>query len=287
MTRRLRSTAGVELALHELAPGHDTRRLLVAHATGFHGRAYLPLAENLSEFQVWAPDLRGHGEATSPADSDFRWEGLADDIASVVSEIGDDTPQAPLCVFGHSMGAAVALLAEARRPGTFRAIWAFEPIVYPPTMSHDSQRRQRFVEGTRRRRSRFDSFEETLANFASKPPFDVFDEACLRAYVEHGFRREADGAMRLKMHPHDESNMYAMSLSHPTWDHLPEVSCPVVVASGRVLPSAPSAIAEEVVARLPAGRLERFPDLDHMGPFAAPARIASRAQAFFDEVLAS
>ena len=56
---------------------------------------------------------------------------------------------------------------------------------------------------------------------------------------------------------------------------------------GKVLPAAPSAIADRVAERLPAGRVERFDDLDHMGPFAAPRRIAARLQEFCDELSTS
>ena len=78
--------------------------------------------------------------------------------------------------------------------------------------------------------------------------------------------------------------MYEMSLHHPTWGRLPEVTCPVVVARGKRIPRTPADIALRIVERLPAGRLEAFDDLGHMGPLEAPARIAAHIQAFFDEV---
>jgi hypothetical protein len=42
----VRSTDGVELAVHDL--GGEGPVLLVSHATGFHGRCYLPLATHLA-----------------------------------------------------------------------------------------------------------------------------------------------------------------------------------------------------------------------------------------------
>ena len=83
----------------------------------------------------------------------FAWEGLADDVAAVVDEIDDGSP---LYAFGHSMGAAVSILAEARRPGTFRAIYAFEPIVIPPELrARAAGARSVWIEGTRKRRRDF------------------------------------------------------------------------------------------------------------------------------------
>lgn len=285
MSATVESTAGVRLALHEL-DGKGRRPLLVAHATGFHGRAYEPLGRHLSGFHVWAPDLRGHGDSTPPRDGRFHWEGLADDIEAVVEAIAADEP---LYGFGHSMGAAVMLLAEARRPDTFRAIYGYEPIVYPPGAPQDPERRDHFVEGTRRRRREFPSFAEAVRNFSAKPPFDAFDRSSLEAYIEHGFERIEDAAseqsrLRIKMDPEHESRMYQMSPEHPTWLHLPEVSRPVLVVTGRVEPHTPAAWAPGIVERLPRGRLHVFPDLGHMGPLEDPARIAAHASEFFASV---
>ena len=285
MARTVLSTSGVRLPLHDLGGVGNPRTLLISHATGFHGRAYLPLVAAMHGFRVWAPDLRGHGDATPPDDLHFAWEGLADDIAAVVREIDDG---APLYAFGHSMGAAVCLLAEARRPGTFRAIYAFEPIVIPPDLPREPEgRRSVWIEGTRKRRRDFPSLEAAIENFSSKPPFSTFDRAALLAYLEHGFERLDGGALRIKMDPDNEARMYQMSPQHPTWDHLPEVRCPVVVASGRPQPNSASAWTGQIAARLPNARVEIWHDIGHMGPFEAPEAIGRAAQKFFDSVAAS
>ena len=47
-----------------------------------------------------------------------------------------DPALAPGCYcFGHSLGGALALLAEAAHPGTFAAIYAYEPAVATQTWS--------------------------------------------------------------------------------------------------------------------------------------------------------
>ena len=56
------SSDGVELTVHHLVSGEASRPLLVAHATGFHGLAYGPMADRLTGgHDVWALDFRGHG----------------------------------------------------------------------------------------------------------------------------------------------------------------------------------------------------------------------------------
>jgi pimeloyl-ACP methyl ester carboxylesterase len=280
MARTVDSTAGVRLALHDLG-GAGPRPLLIAHATGFHGRAYAPLVGRLEGFHALAPDLRGHGDSTRPDHGSFNWEGLADDVAAAIEAIG---APGPLYAFGHSMGAAVTLLAEARRPGTFRAIYTFEPIVTPPEIPRRSEGRSRLEEGTRKRRRDFPSLDEAFDNFKAKPPFADFTAESLHAYLEHGFHRLEGGALRIKMDPEDEARMYQMSPEHPTWDRLPEVRCPVVVASGRPEPMTPSGWTARIAERMPDARVETFAELGHMGPFQDPDRIAAAVQRFFDQV---
>ena len=109
------STRGVRVAVHDL--GGDGPPLLIAHANGFCGGAYGPLARDLAEHRhVWALDFRGQGRSTPPEDLDFDWEGLADDVLAVVDDLGGG----PLDVVGHSMGGAGLLRAEVLRPGTIR-----------------------------------------------------------------------------------------------------------------------------------------------------------------------
>jgi pimeloyl-ACP methyl ester carboxylesterase len=280
MARTVASTSGVQLSLHDLG-GNGPRTLLIGHGTGFHGRAYAPLVGHLRGFHAWAPDLRGHGDSTPPAGGHFAWEGLADDFEAAVEAI---TGGAPLYAFGHSMGAAVALLVEARRPGTFRAIYGYEPIVPTPDRPPPAPERQSvWIEGTRKRRRDFPSLEEAIENFASKAPFSGWTRDSLRAYVEHGFHRLDGGALRIKMDPEDEARMYQMT-PNPVWDHLPAVRCPVVVAGGRPAADAPSAWTTRIAEQLPHARVETYDDLTHMGPFEAPERIAAAAQLFFDQV---
>jgi pimeloyl-ACP methyl ester carboxylesterase len=127
-TLRVRGHGGVDLAVHHL--GGDGPPVLLAHATGFHGRCWVPLARALTDqYTVWAIDQRGHGASgKSPGDRYDDWDAFAADLLAAVDAIGGDH----WCAGGHSLGGGVALLAEARRPGTFHAIACYEPVAIPP-----------------------------------------------------------------------------------------------------------------------------------------------------------
>ena len=114
---------GSSVAVHDLAgmAGPDHPLLLVAHATGFHGWAYQPLAAHLAPpFHVVAADLRGHGDTPPPPAWEVAWVDYGDDATAVADRLGAEPGgERGLVAFGHSMGGAALLMAAARRPERF------------------------------------------------------------------------------------------------------------------------------------------------------------------------
>lgn len=271
MTARTVTTSdGVELAVHDL--GGDGPPLLLVHATGFHGRVFLPLASELSSrFHCLAPDLRGHGDSGVPADLNFDWEGFGRDLLAVVDGLALDRPIA----LGHSCGGAAALLAEQARPGTFSHVHAFEPVVFPTEPARSPVPSNLMAAAARARREVFASKAEASANYASKPPMEVFDPRALDAYVEFGFDELADGTVRLKCRREHEALVYEHGGQHHAFDHLAEVRCPVELACGGQTDTIGPALLEEIDHRLAHGRVEVFARLGHFGPLEDPADVAS------------
>ena len=272
---RIRSTDGVSLAVHDL--GGDGPPLLLCHATGFHGLVWRPFAATLLDtFHCWSLDFRGPGDSAAP-DSEYAWEGFADDVLAVVDGFGlaDDRPYG----IGHSKGGASLLLAEERRPGTFRALWLYEPVVFAGVAPAPPPGENPMAAGARRRREVFDSHDAAYENYASKPPLDVLRPDALRAYVDHGFASQEDGTVLITCRGETEARVYTMGARHHAYDGLDEVRCPVTIARGRIEPG-PATFADAVSQRLPAGRLEVFDDLGHFGPMEDPDRLAAAARAF-------
>ena len=134
-----------------------------------------------TNFHCWGIDLRAHGRSDSPADGDFSWSGFATDVLAVIDHLGLDHPYG----FGHSCGGASVLLAEQRRPGAFRALYCYEPVVFPgppPELEGNPM-----SDAARRRRETFPSATDAFLNFSSKPPFDDLDPDALQAYIDYGF----------------------------------------------------------------------------------------------------
>ena len=265
------STDGVEIAVHDL--GGAGSALLVAHATGFHGRCYVPLAEALPTRHCIAFDYRGHGDTTRPP-GPLDWQQFGDDTVAM-AEWTAERYGSPIDAFGHSMGAACLLIAAHRRPELFRRIAAFEPIVFPPVADDFDYANTPLAQGARRRRSTFVSYAAALENFAAKRPLSAFTPAALDAYVRYGFREDDDGQVHLKCTTETEALTFAGGPAHTTWDHLSSITTEVLVITGRIEPMQPSAIAAEIAERLPNATYVQRDDLDHFGPMTHPNEIAA------------
>ncbi len=268
------STDDVELRVHEL--GGSGPPLLFAHATGLHAQVWDPVARHIPHRRAIALDFRGHGDSTAPDDHDFDWAGFADDVLAVVEALALDQ----VAAVGHSKGGAALLLAEERRPGTFSALWCYEPVVFPgpppglPGSNH-------LAGGARRRRDSFPSRDEALKNFSSKPPFADIAPESLEAYVDGAFAVAEDGSLLLKCEPEHEARVYEMGAQHNAFDHLIDIECPVVIARGRV-EMGPSSFAGAIADRIPSADLAVFDTLGHFGPLEAPAVISRHITGFVE-----
>jgi pimeloyl-ACP methyl ester carboxylesterase len=277
------SSDGVDVTLHHLAAGPPERSLLISHATGFHGRAYGPLAEALDGgFDVWAFDHRGHGMTAAPPDWEVSWRGFGDDAAAAALALAgrDGAVGGSLAGFGHSMGGASLLMNAHRHPGLFSLLILFEPIVFPPGVGAGDPETSPIVAAARRRRPWFNSYEEAAANFASKPPMSAFDPAALDAYVRDGLAPadpdDPDGPVQLLCAPDLEADTFARGRDHDTWTLLPEIATPTVIVAGTAdADNGPTLLAPMIARQLPDGRYEGHPELDHFGPFTRPADVAA------------
>lgn len=275
---RIRSSHGVELALYDF--GGSGPPLLMAHATGFHGRVWLPLAEQLRDhFHLFSLDFRAHGASTSPVDRNLGWAGVADDVLATVDAFGLEHPFG----LGHSMGGAGLLLAEQARPGTFRSLYVFEPIVFPVPEGVEPPPADAnpLSAGALRRREVFASRSEARDNYASKAPLDCLDPEVLTAYVEYGFVDRPDGAVELACRREDEAECYRMGGVHGGFDRLGEVTCPVTVASGALTNAINPTFARMQADAMPNGSVEVFAFLGHFGPLEDPTAVAKAVTAAF------
>jgi len=210
-------------------------------------------------------DHRAHGGSALPP-LPIDWWDTARDTLAVLS----GAPE-PVVGVGHSMGAAALLMAEILAPGTFAAIVAIEPIVFPPPYQPIDH--HPLVQSALRRRPSFTSRAEAFANFASKAVFRAWDAQSLEAYVNCGLRLEGEQWV-LACPPEYEAAFFAAAPLHGAWDRLGEVTPPVRVVAGHDSDSHPADFAEAQASRLRDGTLEIVAGSGHFLPMEQPGRVA-------------
>jgi pimeloyl-ACP methyl ester carboxylesterase len=265
------STSGVRVAAYDF--GGDGPPLLLSHATGFHAHVWTALARELSpRFHCYAFDQRAHGDTETPAGLDLAWEGIAEDAVAAVSGLGLEQPFG----VGHSSGAAALLIAEATRPGTFRSLYGYEPVILPMDPPPGPSTENPLAGGAERRRDVFPSKDAAYDNYASRGAFAVLRPDVLRAYVDHGFEDSGatDGSVRLKCRPANEAQMYRMGSAHRAYALLSEVKCPVTLTHGGETDAIGAAVIAAQAAALADVQTEELEGLGHFGPLQDPAAVA-------------
>jgi pimeloyl-ACP methyl ester carboxylesterase len=267
---RVTTPDGVGITYYDLGGNGPT--LLLAHATGFCGPALAPLAAHLgATFHCIALDERAHGASDPPPQENFDWHGFAADVLTVVDHLGLEHPFG----FGHSCGGAALLLAEEARPGTFAALYCFEPVIYPgdeplAPMTEGNP----LATGALRRRAVFGSRREAIENYAGKAPFDRLDPDALAAYVDNGFAPVDGNGITLRCRPEYEAQVYAHAFSHDAFAHLAEVRCPVTLACGADTDGFGPDLLAAFAQRLAVPAVAVLPAMGHFGPLEDPAAVA-------------
>jgi len=219
--------------------GGDGPPLVLLHPNGFCAGLYDPLARCLIDrCHVVGVDLRGHGASDDLTAVDKLGNDLAaQDVLAVADHLEFDR----FSVLGVSFGGAVGIEVAAAAPDRIAALLLCEAIA----IKTDSSRQQHFGDddgddhplavGARRRRDIWESREEVLSSYGSRPPLDVLDPEALAGYVRWGFRDRDDGRVELACRPQTEANIFGHDRSHgpiEAFAALGRVACPVAVMAG-------------------------------------------------------
>ncbi|WP_292031277.1 alpha/beta fold hydrolase [Brevundimonas sp. UBA2416] len=237
--------------------------LIFVHANGFNALTYRTLLAPLSgSLRIWAPDLRGHGGTTLPAEGGGRrdWHDHRDDLVALLDAL--DGP--PVILAGHSMGGTSALLAAAERPDRVGGLVLFDPVIWSrwavaafklPLLDRIASRIP-LVRSALRRRRVFDSREQAMAGYLGRGAFRGWPEMMLADYIADGLVETPEG-YTLACDPAWEASNYAAQ-SHDPWRALKQLDCPVTVlmaegASPCRLPENPRGLPHVTVGTVPGG----------------------------------
>ena len=256
--------------------------LLLLHPTGFLARTWQPIAEALAQpedgslgHRVYAPDMRGHGDSDKPT-SGYHWQAFVDDLKAFL----DRFALRNLPVVGHSFGGTVATALAAQHPEYFSRLVLIEPIIIPPQVERG--RGNELAEGARKRRMVWDSVDQLVESYRSKPTFVRWRPDLLRLYAEHGTFQREDGLVELKCPGEIEAQMFDNDASLDVWQLLPDVSAAALVIRGALTEPHHAYISEEVSYRVRNGNLVTVDDAGHMSPMERPEAIVKEVRQFLD-----
>lgn len=237
--------------------------LIFVHANGFNAMTYRSLLAPLSgTLRIWAPDLRGHGRTTLPADPNGRrgWTDHRDDLVALLDAL--DGPPAVLA--GHSMGGTSALLAAAERPERVSQLVLLDPVIWRqwvvtafhlPLLDRLASRIP-LVKSARRRRAVFDSREQAMAAYVGRGAFRGWPEIMLADYLADGLI-ETEAGLALACPPEWEASNYA-SQSHDPWRAMKRLDRPVRILKAEAgstchVPEQPRGLAQVSVETVHGG----------------------------------
>lgn len=243
--------------------------VLLVHGLGGFKEGWGHLPADLAEagLRAVAVDLPGTGDSPRLAHGRHTPMTLAASLGPIVCAL------APVAVVGHSLGAQVALLAALARPDPVRRLALLAPAAaarprrFPPRRPADvlqlplvGTRLGRLVIGRlrrdpQRRRAAFMS--------AAAEPGRLHEDPALAALLDLGADRLRDA---------DLGAMVEWARAGLALDLRPlarRVGQPALVVTGALDGLTPPALAADLAARLPAGRLLEVPGVAHFPHFEA------------------
>lgn len=249
--------------------------LLLAHATGFHGRCWDQVVQHLDGFRVIAVDFPGHGRSGSSTSTD--WGKFGRDIAELIVVL--DLRE--VLAVGHSFGGHCMIQAAARVPDRISRMVVIDPVIFDPRVYGETRSIPDAVEYVANRRDNWDSPEQMVESFRTREPFSRWQLEVLRDYCQHGL--VADGnRYRLACAPAFEASLYGGAIDVDIHELVSKVNAPVTVVrakSSGMEEAKRSFLASPTWPALAAafkhGKDVYLPDYSHFIPMENPGLIAS------------
>eukprot|EP00271_Cylindrocystis_brebissonii_P015459 TRINITY_DN38360_c0_g1_i1.p1 TRINITY_DN38360_c0_g1~~TRINITY_DN38360_c0_g1_i1.p1 ORF type:complete len:298 (+),score=21.14 TRINITY_DN38360_c0_g1_i1:737-1630(+) len=116
---------GMDLHFYYSPPRQHLPVLVFLHGLSSSGAAFIPLISHLTDsYTVFLPDARAHGRSTPIPPNSFTLANLLADLLLLLKHI---SPEAPVYLAGHSMGASLAARLAQAHPDLVRALILVDP----------------------------------------------------------------------------------------------------------------------------------------------------------------
>ncbi len=252
--------------------GGSGRRLHFAHATGMNAQLYAALLAPLGQdFAITASDARGHGFTGLDRDPSHltSWDEFADDLNQLLDVIDAG---GPWLLAGHSMGAAVSLLAAAMRPDRVAGLVLVDPAMLPFDVAAQVRAGvpvpNPMADQAAKRRGHFPSRADARAAYQGRGVFKSWSDADLDAYLAGGLI-EGDAGAELACAPAFEAATFR-AVSPRIEPALAAITCPFILLAGEHGSTVRDAELAALAAHPACLRANRLSGTSHFLPLEQP-----------------
>jgi pimeloyl-ACP methyl ester carboxylesterase len=270
--RRTFMVNGLRLsALEWPAPGRPP--LCFLHGGSAHAHWFDAVVPDfVGRYHILSLDQRGHGESDWSPAQEYATEHFAADFVGVMDALGWTC----MALAGHSMGGHNAMAFSSWHPERVSALAIIDsrPSLPPERLNAMHHRGHR---GPRRH----ETVESALASFRLLPRETTADPALLAHLGREGIAQR-DGRFLYRFDPSTSGERQPVD----AWPLLERITAPTLVVRGEHSPILPVAMANEILKRIPAGRLVEIPGAYHHLVLDAPQPFSRALAEFLTEVLA-
>jgi len=206
---------------------------VLVHATGFHGRVWDRLVQELPpDWRVLALELRGHGRSSKDGPFD-RWEYFGQDLVEWL----DHLELKDAIAAGHSMGGWAVCYAALERPEAFRHLVLIDPTMNSPEFYEEH--RYPDMESpadhpASRRRNEWANWQALYNRLQDREPYSLWQPAVLEDYCRFGVLPAPDGeGCVLACPPLVEASVYMNSWRAHLHPRLGEIAARVTILRAR------------------------------------------------------
>jgi pimeloyl-ACP methyl ester carboxylesterase len=250
-----------EVALHVRTWGVLPARMLLIHGFGQGSFIWRSLAASMPELGLSAVDLRGHGDSDHDRSQRYSIDMHVADVVKVARSLDLHD----YVLVGHSLGAAVSVLAMEQLPRPPRAVVLIDggPGLSPSASSYI---REEFLSQKLRYRSAAEYQEDmqTSMPLAAIPLLQAMAVDALEELGPQEFRLKADRGLGYQ----EQGDSIDVDL----WDALQRIDIPLLLVRGAVSSLCSRRWSDDFVSRVPHATVETVERAGHAVMLDNPVR---------------
>ena len=244
------------------------------HGLMNNARYWEHIAERFSsDYGVYAPDLRGHGESEHAPGGYLVW-AFAMDLRGFVQEMDFEA----FDLVAHSIGSRVAMSYARDHSHRLKHLVLAD---MGPQMADAGARGIRKTTGESRKAPGFTTEAEALEHYAALYPGEP--KEFLERQIGASLVLDAEtGNLVFRFDPaiHEATGRGAIAEIPYLWESLEHIKCPTLVIRAEKSKVLSREIAEQMVERLPNGRFIEIADAGHQVPLHQPEAFSNAVREF-------